>query len=736
MRPAIPARRAVQKSPPSPATLPEFLQAADLVRPLARISRLTLLYVVLFFAAAFADQLFVGWHFMGLLFAGRFAAELAAWAPLKLELIRSGTLGLVLASLLTALAGIVTTRLVVRARAATLAPAFQAPAFRAVPAGAPAQPLPRWRRPFAWLRGRRDAIRPQARPRFNLPPISHWAAWPQTMPLLALLVLAAFMLWRFRWVAGNAAGMAAMDVHSSFLLGVTCCALTFPLLIAERHVAALEPARLPEAPALKALLFLPVVVVLGCGLVEIAQGLGLAWAHWLRPVLACYLALVMGELALRTLGVFFQPPPQPHEARAAVESLAAKAIRPASVSPTAISQTIRDRFGIDFSRSWALAFVRQAAAPVTFVMLIFCWGLTGITNIGLAQRGVYERFGAPVAVLKPGLHAMLPWPFGRVRLVDYGVLRTVAVGREQMPIPVDTTKAEAIPPASDNRLWDSVQGSDVDYLIASRIANGPGQGQGQSGQGQSEQGQSEQGQPGQAGQAQPGQSQGAWRQSFETVSADLTVIYRIGMDDASARHALYNVADPQVLVGQTAGRLLSRFFASQTLNGVLGEDRQVLAHELQTREQAELDKLNSGIQVVSMLIETIHPPAGAAEAYHNVQAAEIVADTSIADERGRAESTLNVARQQARNMTNRAESNAADVMGVANVALTNFSADETGYRIGGKDFLTERYLSDLKTALTGAAIEIVDDRLQQPNMPIIDLRPPGAAGMPMGGATP
>jgi regulator of protease activity HflC (stomatin/prohibitin superfamily) len=50
-----------------------------------------------------------------------------------------------------------------------------------------------------------------------------------------------------------------------------------------------------------------------------------------------------------------------------------------------------------------------------------------MTGVGVFARGVYERFGAPVAVLHPGLHLLVPWPFGRVRLLDFGAVRGVDV---------------------------------------------------------------------------------------------------------------------------------------------------------------------------------------------------------------------------------------------------------------------------------------------------------------------
>ena len=68
---------------------------------------------------------------------------------------------------------------------------------------------------------------------------------------------------------------------------------------------------------------------------------------------------------------------------------------------------------------------------------------------------------------------------------------------------------------------------------------------------------------------------------------------------------------------------------------------------LRAAAQADLDAAQSGIEIVAMVVEAIHPPAGAAEAYHAVQAAEINANARVAAERGRAAATLAVGAERA-----------------------------------------------------------------------------------------
>ncbi|MHA5861463.1 SPFH domain-containing protein, partial [Pseudomonas aeruginosa] len=77
-------------------------------------------------------------------------------------------------------------------------------------------------------------------------------------------------------------------------------------------------------------------------------------------------------------------------------------------------------------------------------------------------------------------------------------------------------------------------------------------------------------------------------------------------------------ADVPTLVRSTASRVLVHAFASRTLDEVLGEQRAGLAEQIGQAVQADLDRLGSGVEVLGAAVEAIHPPAGAANAYHAV----------------------------------------------------------------------------------------------------------------------
>lgn len=505
------------------------------------------------------------------------------------------------------------------------------------------------------------------------------------LPLLGLSAAAA--AWLLRPATGAAGGGQTLVA-----LGAGAIVLAFPALVAERLMAAQSKARLPEAEDLTALLFVPAVALPAAGCLSIASALGLRGAPVGGFLLAVFLAAVGIEMALRGLAQWFLPPPPAAEARAPINSVAAGLLRPQRFAPQGAAAAIRDNFGIDFSRSWALSFLRAAAAPVALLMLLFCWGLTGVAQIDQDRRGIYERFGAPARVLHPGLHLLLPWPMGKVRPSEFGIVHSVALGTGKPAAAESRGGAEDLAPPSADRLWNEFHATEVSTLIASESGG---------------------------------------RQSFQTVSVDLRSVFRVGLTDDDALRAAYRAADPETLVRSETGRLISRFFADRTLDSVLGASREAMAGDLRRDLQAALDRLDTGIEVVVVVIEAIHPPLGAAAAYHNVQAAEIQANALVASERGKALTLAETSRQQVSEFLDQARGAAAEAVGAASVQLRQFTADQAAAHAGGDAFLLERYLGNLVNALPKAPLLIVDHRLGKTDGSVIDLR---GAGAPTGAA--
>jgi regulator of protease activity HflC (stomatin/prohibitin superfamily) len=620
--------------------------------------------------------------FGALLFAGQRLPPSGAFV-LRLravgsEALRSGLAGAVLGSLLLAFAGLV-------ACAAMAAARRDAPGAAAAAAGA------RW---YRRVRLRPPPLRPGRMARVGQGVL---------VPLLAGLAAGVALALR-----PEATWVGLPTPADAYLIAGVLFALAFPLLVAERAAAGWSPLLLPEAPALRCLLLLPVFSAAIGGVVAIGRGLGFALAAWIAGAIDFLLAAVALELVLRALGRWFLPAPADARATAAVESLLAMLVAgfatPRGDGAAGIAAPLRSHFGLDFSRSWALAYLRRAAAPAVVLTALFCWTLSGVRLVPLDQRGLYEVFGAPVAVFGPGLHLGLPWPLGNVRPVEQGVVHSIALGGGgpetgadlPLPTPAAPTAAEAMPGPQDDRLWSGTHPAEADYLIAGTTR----QGDGRTGEG------------------------------FQIISADLRVLWRVGATEQEARAAATAIADPDALVRAAASRVAARFFATRTLDALLAERRETMAAELRDTLAGNIAAARAGFEIVAVVVEAVHPPAGAADAYHAVQAAEIASRTSIATERGRAHGTSSLAHESARTQLDTAAGNAAETVQGARADATRFGADARASAAAGRAFLIERYFADLATALAKSPLTIIDDRLGPQDAPVIDLRPPPSLALP------
>ena len=212
------------------------------------------------------------------------------------------------------------------------------------------------------------------------------------------------------------------------------------------------------------------------------------------------------------------------------------------------------------------------------------------------------------------------------------------------------------------------------------------------------------------------------KQSFQIVNMDVRFVYRIGLTDQAALAATYNSADVPTLIRSTASRILVHDFASRTLDELLGEQRTRLADEVGRAVQADLQKLNSGVEILATVVEAIHPPAGAANAYHGVQAAQIGAQALISRERGAASEQTNQALLQASTARDQAMATAREVSAGAQAADLRFGAEQKAYATAGRAFVLEQYLAQLSQGLAHAKLLILDHRLGADGAPTIDLR--------------
>jgi regulator of protease activity HflC (stomatin/prohibitin superfamily) len=499
--------------------------------------------------------------------------------------------------------------------------------------------------------------------------------WLAGWALLTLLVLE--QAWDLALPAASLGMAASVGAMLSLVLA-------FGLLVFERQLAQQSPVEWPEAATLAQLARVPIIVLVLAAVCLLFAGDASVWPVRLAVLIGLLPGLVAVELMLRALLALFSPRRNTLEPTLLGRSVVADLLRWPPRPLLALQHELHNRFGIDLRQIWAFSYMRRAFLPVLALVALVGWLLTGVHEVPLQGRGIYERFGKPVQVFGPGLHAGLPWPWGRVLSVENGVVHELATSVGDGKTPSVAEPAEGPAPAIANRLWDASHVNDKSQVIASRRAN---------------------------------------QQSFQIVNMDVRFVYRIGLTDAAALAATYHSADVPTLIRSTASRVLVHEFASRTLDGLLGADRVSLAEEIGRAVQADLQSLDSGVEILATVVEAIHPPAGAANAYHGVQAAQIGAQALIARERGAAAQQTNQAQLQASIAHDQAQATAREINATAQAADLRFSAERQAYATAGHAFVLEQYLGQLSQGLGSASLLILDHRLGgSGNAPTIDLR--------------
>ncbi|MCH4092012.1 SPFH domain-containing protein [Acetobacter sp.] len=500
--------------------------------------------------------------------------------------------------------------------------------------------------------------------------------------LMAPLSLSALVL------AGRATGtvvdMARFSHNALSVASGLSLLLAFIVLFQERALATTLRDSIPEVRGLVALLRSVVSTLAFAGFLTGCAAGGMMLPAWLWKI-PCWLVVCAAcELLARYVIRWFLPTGQ---APTAVGNLLFD--DPRVLHPAHIALLLKTQFGVDFERSWALSFVRQAFLPVTVTMVLLVWSFSGVVKIGQNQRGVYEFFGAPRAVLSPGLHLIAPRPFGYVRLTEFGTIRSIIIAdtSDAAKTVTDSSTAEGEAPDSANHLWENSP-DDASYLVA-RSNDG--------------------------------------RAGFEILTVNLRILYRVRLSDQGVMDALYNVSSPDDLLRSLARHDLVTFFASETLDGVMATRRDKIAEIISMKLQQALDSRHSGIEVVAVLIDSVQPPAAAAKSWRAVQAAEVRARMSIAEERTRAAGTAALARRDAYTAQSFSLAEAETIRNTARADAARMTGDDKAWQAGGRAFLFEYYLAALKTNLRDAAITVVDSHIPRS---LLDLRETQSGQLP------
>ncbi len=193
-----------------------------------------------------------------------------------------------------------------------------------------------------------------------------------------------------------------------------------------------------------------------------------------------------------------------------------------------------------------------------FVLLCAGYLSTAFFSVGVREQAVVERFGRPLDLqepLGPGLHVKWPWPVDRVRKVDTASIKQINIGN----ITDKQTKA---------LLWTRTHGAEEAFLSGDNNFFYP----------------------------------------------YIVLHYRID----NIFDFLYSTNDPDVLISEVAHRVATSLFAGEAFYTIAATHRNDLKQRLFERLQAELDGLQSGVELLAANFKDIHPPIFVADAFERV----------------------------------------------------------------------------------------------------------------------
>lgn len=231
--------------------------------------------------------------------------------------------------------------------------------------------------PFApWLARTGDALAKQ------LQSVGHDVLW---LSGWSVLVLALVMgSWRFDLPA------PAASTQASWVAVGVSLALAISLLIVERHLAFASEADWPEAGALATVARLVILVqVLSIPCFFFADGTRL-WPARLTVLIGILPSLLAVEFLVRALFAAFRPQRAEQEPALVARSLMGGMLQWPPSPLAALQGELQQRFGIDLQQVCAFGFMRRALLPVAALVALVGWLLSGVVQVPLEGRGVYE----------------------------------------------------------------------------------------------------------------------------------------------------------------------------------------------------------------------------------------------------------------------------------------------------------------------------------------------------------
>ncbi len=309
---------------------------------------------------------------------------------------------------------------------------------------------------------------------------------------------------------------------------------------------------------------------------------------------------------------------------------------------------LEENTGITMRSLWSIRIIKRSLPVAVVSVVAILWLSTAIVQIEPYQKGAVYRFGIlKKDALESGVHLTLPWPIDKVKVYDTDSVKELTIGY----LSADAT---------DN-LWTEAHGNNEYKLLL-----GGGN---------------------------------------ELVSINLRVEYKI----QNLKDYLSCSRTPELLLESAAYQAVTNRTVNTDLNTILATDRAEFSKSFKAELIERISKYQTGLEVVDVIIESIHPPVEVAEIYQKLISSEIEAQQLLIEAQASAGVTISQAQKEYDSTVYHATSQSHEKIADATASVSEFMASVEADKTYGDTYRYQKYIDALKEAYSGANIIIVGD---------------------------
>lgn len=304
--------------------------------------------------------------------------------------------------------------------------------------------------------------------------------------------------------------------------------------------------------------------------------------------------------------------------------------------------------GITMRGLWSAKYIKQIAPVTVLIIAGFLWISTCIVQIDPYSQGAVYRLGAlKEDTLGPGLHLVLPYPIDKVNVYNTESVNKITIGYSSTE---DT----------DN-IWTGGHGSNEHKLL---LGGGD-----------------------------------------ELVSINLRLEYKI----SNLKKYLSNTSSPTQFLEALAYELVTDRTIDTDLASLLSADRDAFAKSFNIELSRKLEKHDIGIEIVSVVLESIHPPLEIAGIYQKIISAEITAEKAVIDAQAIAATIKADAEAKRDTAISEAKAEQSTKIAAAKTSIAEFTAGVDAYNKYPKAYTYNKYLKAITQAYGKANLVIVGE---------------------------